>query len=758
MNATRAPTLEPLQLRLLLSADVYPPTGVAVINDDYQQRSMVTCVQVTFTEDVSPTLDKADLLIRNDTTGDDVAPEKMNLTYDALSNTAKWTFPGFPDCSLPTGYYTGTISGTSVADPAGNLLDGDGDGIGGDDLIFRFHRFPGDASGDAKVDLSDLQSIVIGIYKSGKNVPGDLNCDGRVDVGDLGILGHSYGTCLTDLQVIETLINEGSPQRSRIETLAFRFNDEVWVGPNALRLRNDNTGEEVDLLGAAFSYDAENNTGVWDLSEVPLDDACYTARLVGQRVMNLGGYTLDGNGDGIGGDDYVYQFPYLVATPLGSVYYIDRDGDGYGVASPQGPDADDTDPDVTTFQSALDKHGTLQALLAHLGYHGDRIIFVAKNGNDATAEIGNIQKPFANYYNVPGGIQPGDLFLFRQGTWQATSTALGAYKLNGTPEKPIVFLATPGEYVLMDSLSQSIGIDTSSYIIVDGFVADNTRGRYSKGIGMKFSHHITLRNIEARGHERGMIGMQDLHDILTEYCVFHDNVGSHGIYWGARDLPNSNLTVRCSIMYRNFRYGFQHNGRVTNLVLENNIIHSNNLGGISLLQGINDSFIRNNLIFNNNKQGIVINTYDDAHPNILPYDQNNILIENNLIWIGKYSWNGNYLTQDYSGILFADSTAAQASDLGHNTIRNNIIVTYQGEIFRFSQPKFAETCIIQDNLIYRVAGDDEVMYYGGAVYDFAAFTGFSDLFSGNTYAEPNFRDVSIDYYLTPEKFDFTIEE
>ena len=40
------------------------------------------------------------------------------------------------------------------------------------------------------------------------------------------------------------------------------------------------------------------------------------------------------------------------------VNYIDRDGDGYGVAAPNGPDADDRDPTVNTYESALAKYGS----------------------------------------------------------------------------------------------------------------------------------------------------------------------------------------------------------------------------------------------------------------------------------------------------------------------------------------------------------------------------------------------------------------
>jgi PKD repeat protein len=440
---------------------------------------------------------------------------------------------------------------------------------------------------------------------------------------------------------------------------------------------------------------------------------------------------------------------------LGGVYHIDRDGDGYGVASPLGGDADDTDPDVTTLASALDKYGSLEVLLGRLGYNPERIIFVARDGDNSAGQIGNIDTPFANYYGVPGGILPGDVVIYRQGTWQG-NYIFNVTDMHGTAEKPIVFMAMPGEKVSFDALAQSIEVAYSSNIVLDGFVCENTGGYYGKGIGLKFSRNIIFRNIESSGHTWGMIGMQDLHDVVVEYSVFHDNPIEHGLYLGARDYADSNITIRSNLIYRNGRHGLQLNGRMANTVVEGNIIHTNNLAGISLLQGVHDSIFRENLIFNNNKQGIVIYNYDDAHPNILPYDQTNNLFENNIIWVGKYSWNDRLQPKDYTAVLVKNATAAQEGNLGYNVFRNNIIVTYYGETFRFSKADYAETTTVEDNLIYRVGGDGAVMYCEGLVYDFAGFEGFSALISGNNFAEPNFADVSIDYYLTPEKFDFSI--
>jgi len=295
-------------------------------------------------------------------------------------------------------------------------------------------------------------------------------------------------------------------------------------------------------------------------------------------------------------------------------------------------------------------------------------------------------------------------------------------------------------------------------MIFDGFIADNT-GHYTgwgHGIDVKDgSHHLSFKNIDIKHHSCGVKPMAGLHDILLENCVIHDNRESHGIYWGSREVPNNNLTVRNCIIYRNGRHGIQHNGRVTNLVLENNIIHSNDMGGISLLEGVSDSIIRNNLIFNNNRQGIVFFLYDSSYSTIQPYDQTNNLIVNNLIWIGKHKWDGSGdSASNFPAIHFNDATKEQNCNMGGNIFKNNILVTYNGPVFRFDQKKFADTTTIENNVIYRVGGSNEIMTYDNDTYNFNAFQNFTKLIKRNVFQDPKLSNISVDYYSNPEKFNF----
>ena len=84
-----------------------------------------------------------------------------------------------------------------MKDANGATLDGNGDGLAGDNYVFKFHRLAGDTTGDAKVDVGDLGILGASYGQTVQpGMAGDLNGDGRVDVGDLGILGASYGRVL----------------------------------------------------------------------------------------------------------------------------------------------------------------------------------------------------------------------------------------------------------------------------------------------------------------------------------------------------------------------------------------------------------------------------------------------------------------------------------------------------------------------------------------------------------------------------------
>ena len=453
-------------------------------------------------------------------------------------------------------------------------------------------------------------------------------------------------------------------------------------------------------------------------------------------------------------------------VPIGrgctNAFYIDNDCDGYGVGSPLGPDADDNDPAINTAKTFINKYGNPNSFLNHLGYKVRNVYYISTDGRDESGEMNNIERPFATWGKVKKLLKPGDGAIFRGGEYKIR-WGMDISGLQGTSGQPIIIMAYPGEKVIIDDISYAIsaaGPVGCAFLIIDGFVLDNTK-KTGLGYGIRLhltaqAHNIVFRNIEASNWSSGVHAMCDLRDLSFEYSVFHNNKAEHGIYLGAREIPNSNVVVRNCVMYQNGRHGFQHNGRIINLLLEDNIIHSNTLGGVSLLEGVSNSIFRNNLIFNNNKQGIIFYLYDDpTTKSIQPYDQTNNLIINNTIWIGRYNWKGDGTEpSEHSCIGFADDTAGQLGKMGRNVFRNNILVTYNGPIFRFREERSFQGTVIEKNLLFRDRGASKVIEVNKNSFEFKAFNNLSNLIKDNMYASPGFTDVSVNYFSKPGRFNF----
>lgn len=435
---------------------------------------------------------------------------------------------------------------------------------------------------------------------------------------------------------------------------------------------------------------------------------------------------------------------------------IDADGDGYGVGCPAGPDADDSDPHINT-AATVGSDEALRALLQRRSYRVGRIFYLSPTGNDASARPDDSLRPFKSWPRLAGRLRPGDAAVFRAGAYGGQK-AIACSSLRGRKDAPIYLLAYPGERAVIDGSEAGIEIDRCTNLVVDGLVIDDTGQRLSNGLAVKFSQHIVLRNLELLHHYWGVIGMQDLHDLLIEDCVIHDNASEHGVYLGARDLPDSDLTVRRCLVYRNGQQGLQFNGRVRGLRVEDNVIHTNGQAGLLLMQGVCGAQVRNNLIFNNAKQGVMFYNYDSTDKAIASFDQTGNVLEFNTIWVGSRDPQGRYPTHTYAAILLHDTTSAKRGTLGGNIFRGNILVTSGGAVLQFQQGKFADTTIVENNLLYRAAGQEGVLRYGPRVCGFDEFCAMSPTFKANRYEPPPFRRAAADDFDCPDLFDFRLDD
>jgi len=92
--------------------------------------------------------------------------------------------------------------------------------------------------------------------------------------------------------------------------------------------------------------------------------------------------------------------------------------------------------------------------------------------------------------------------------------------------------------------------------------------------------------------------------------------------------------------------------------------------------------------------------------------------------------------------------------MGGNIFRNNILVTYNGPIFRFREERNFRGTVIEKNLIFSDGGASKVIEVNKTYYDFKAFKNLSNLIKDNIYASPGFTDVSVNYYSKPGRFNF----
>lgn len=160
--------------------DTFPPVLNEVIPNDGQNRpDRLTSLTFVFDQNVTATLTADDLALFNETTG---APVDLSLAaLDAA--TGRWDLSAV---SLPAAFYRATLSAAGITDTAGNPLDGDGDGTGGDDYVQSLLvAIPGDASLDGTVDSNDFSIWNANQFTNGSWEQADFTHDGAVDIRDL---------------------------------------------------------------------------------------------------------------------------------------------------------------------------------------------------------------------------------------------------------------------------------------------------------------------------------------------------------------------------------------------------------------------------------------------------------------------------------------------------------------------------------------------------------------------------------------------
>ncbi len=172
------------------------------INDGAAYRSFIDVIEVGFDSNVAASLGGASLTLHNDTTNQDVVIATAPITYDPVLNIASWDLSAL---TLPDGAYTATLVASQV-NASGRPLDGDGDGMGGDDYNFTFNVLAGDLNGDNVVNAVDIDLLSVEARGPASALGYDLTSDGLINQADRThlvevIIGTFFGDATLDWSV-----------------------------------------------------------------------------------------------------------------------------------------------------------------------------------------------------------------------------------------------------------------------------------------------------------------------------------------------------------------------------------------------------------------------------------------------------------------------------------------------------------------------------------------------------------------------------
>jgi probable HAF family extracellular repeat protein len=170
-----------------------PPS---VLSSSFQYLTAPHQLVFHFSKDVSASLSPSDLVLKKLTDGTTIDSGSIAVSYDSVSNTATFTFPGVPRMLLPDGRYRATLLASGVQDAAGTPLDGNGDGTAGDDAVLDLFYLTGDANHDATVDAADFERLFQNMGQSGDFSRGDYDYDGTVSFSDFQTLELMFGRSL----------------------------------------------------------------------------------------------------------------------------------------------------------------------------------------------------------------------------------------------------------------------------------------------------------------------------------------------------------------------------------------------------------------------------------------------------------------------------------------------------------------------------------------------------------------------------------
>jgi hypothetical protein len=266
----------------------------------------------------------------------------------------------FPTGSTPTSVKTADLNGDGKMDVVTanfgsndiSVLLGNGDGTFQGMKNYAAGSNPhnlaiGDINGDGMLDITVADrsggvSVLLGNGDGTFQAPqsfatdtggslgvaiGDLNGDGAPDLvtanhdnNDISVLLNSNST--KPITVTGVVINDGSVQRSMINSITISFSGQVTIDPGAFQLAKQ-SGGQVTVLVATSTVNGHTVAVLSfagnDINGGSLSDGIYTLTIQGDHIHDGTGQALDGDGNGSPGGNKVVTFSRL---------FGDANGDG----------------------------------------------------------------------------------------------------------------------------------------------------------------------------------------------------------------------------------------------------------------------------------------------------------------------------------------------------------------------------------------------------------------------------------------------
>jgi hypothetical protein len=180
---------------LSITSDQTPPTAVSSVFL-YQQPPQN--FQFEFSKTIGASLGPNDLVVTNLNTDQIVDPSEFTIAYDTTTNVATFTYTG--GAALPDANYSARLKASDVHDEENLALDGNGDGVGGDDLVFTFFNLTGDVNHDRVVNAVDFNALASNYGATRASwQQGDLTGDEHVDSMDFDVLATNFNRSLPEV-------------------------------------------------------------------------------------------------------------------------------------------------------------------------------------------------------------------------------------------------------------------------------------------------------------------------------------------------------------------------------------------------------------------------------------------------------------------------------------------------------------------------------------------------------------------------------